>query len=279
MTDIAPISSYCFSYLVGSLVGQLHMFILLKGRDLARGPGLGLRQVTQRSFPYLVSNLSAQSRMLDVAVVNAASSALTAGLYSAASKILNPFLLLPGVLTTVIMPHVSRLTPREARTVAMRLQLLAVAMVLILIPVALYSAELTDLVLGGSFSGAHQALAWGLLGLPFISLASPLGSVLQSQGHKGFVARNGVIFAVLTLSAAATGAWSNGSGGAAMAVTLTYMGKCLSLSWHIERRLRRNGGVVDGEADVLGGRGSPRHAPTNTDRARRREAVGDEDPL
>jgi O-antigen/teichoic acid export membrane protein len=231
--------SFGLSYLVGSVAGQIHLrHFVAETPSLWSLGRLGIG-IMRKSFPYFVSNISAQSRLLDLPTVALTSSAVAAGLYAGATKVTGPFMLIPMVLTVLIMPHAVRQRKDMAAALARKMFIFAVASELLFFaPLALFSDRLVVLLLGHAFTAAAPAFAWTLAGIPFFGLASPLGSVLQSQGKERIVAVNGVVFAVVSLSATVALCIQFGIWGAAAAITISYSLKCIVLMLVINMTLK-----------------------------------------
>jgi len=222
--------SYGLSYLAGSLAGQVHL-----RRTVAESPSLWSRgrlgtSIIKKSFPYFASNISAQSRLLDLPVIAVVSGAVGAGLYAGGTKVTGPFMLIPTVLTALIMPHAVRQRKSVVAALARKMFVVAVLVELLLFtPVSLFADHVVVLLLGHAFAAAAPTFAWTVAGIPFVVLAPPLGSILQSQGKERSVAVNGVAFAVISLSAAAISCAFLGIWAAAAAMTISYALKCVVL--------------------------------------------------
>jgi len=89
---------------------------------------------------------------------------------------------------------------------------------------------LVRITAGGAHAAAKPPAQIPLLAMGVIALCSPLGSLLQSQHHEGFVATNGVVFGVLTLLGLFVGAIAGQATGAAIALGVVYLAKFVSLS-------------------------------------------------
>ncbi|NYD34549.1 polysaccharide biosynthesis C-terminal domain-containing protein [Actinomycetospora corticicola] len=230
--------SYSLSYLLGSLFGQVHIQMFLRDKLSPICEKVKLIATTRSAFPYFVSNFTGQIRLLDTPLVSSVAGVVQAGLYSGATKIVQPFSLIPGVVTTVIMPHSARLSPDRARVLSRKLVALAILFLALMAIPTIFSADIISLILGEQFQAASAALGWTLLGLAFVSLSSPLGSVLQSQGHERLVAKNGFFFAIANLVGVLLGSWASGAQGAAAAIALVFFIKSTTLVYFIENRVR-----------------------------------------
>jgi O-antigen/teichoic acid export membrane protein len=216
-----PLWSYGAGLLLGALAAQLHVRRVI---DLDETTGrISMRVLMREAWPFLVSNVTAQARTLDTAVVAAAMSASAAGLYSAASKLVQPLLLIPQTIGAVVTPHAARLEPRAARRLGVKLVVVFTAALVPIVPLMVFAERLIVLVLTDKYAGAGPALAFSLAGLPFMSLSASLGALLQGQGAERYVAVNGTVFALLMFPAILVGAATAGIGGAAAGLALSYL--------------------------------------------------------
>jgi len=222
VAGVDPVWAYSTGLLAGALVAQWHV-----RRAVGALPGsaaaVGLRGLLSRAWPFLVANVTAQVRTLDVTVVAAVLHPAATGMYAAASKLVQPLLLVPQALAAVVTPHSTRLDPARARRLGLRLVAVFGAFGLLAVPMALLAEPITRLVLGADYAGAAPALAWGVIGLPFLAMASSLGALLQGQGRERLVAVNGLVLAPVLLGAVAVGAAVGGIAGAAIGFTASYV--------------------------------------------------------
>lgn len=220
-TGLDPLWSYGAGLLAGAVAGQVHVRRVL---DIDAGAGRSRAgAVVRQAWPFLVSNVTAQVRTLDTAIVAATLTAGAAGLYASASKLVQPLLLIPQTIGSVVTPHAARLEPRAARRLGVRLSALFTAALVPIVPLMFIAERLVVLVMGASYAGAGPALAWSLAGLPFMSLAASLGGLLQGQGAEKLVAVNGTVFGALMIPAIVAGALWGGIGGAAAGLAASYL--------------------------------------------------------
>ncbi len=203
LTAIGPIVSYVCGVLVAQVAGQIQCAFWMR---LPIGPQVPLRSAIRSCAPFFVSNVAGQARNLDVPIVAAAAGQAAGGIYSAASRLSGPLLLLPGVLATIVLPHSSNASWQRARRLGYQLTLLHVAFTIATVPFAVLADDLIEAAFGSDYDGAGTAFALLLLGIFPSGLASVLGGVLQGQRHERFVAANGVSFAALTILAMCTSA-------------------------------------------------------------------------
>jgi O-antigen/teichoic acid export membrane protein len=170
----------------------------------------------------MVTTLASQSRNLDTAIVAVVLAPAAAGLYAAASKLVQPTLLIPQTIASLVLPRATRLG--AASTSLLRPMVLAAAASLVVVaPLLLVAEPLVVLVMGPQYAGAGDTLRWLLLGMPFASLYSALTAILQGTGRERYAAVNGVVFAVLLLVAVAVGALVGGTQGAAAGLSATFV--------------------------------------------------------
>lgn len=240
MSGADAVLSFCLGTAAAAVAGQLHIRSWMRGK--VSHPGRltwgQLKDVATRAWPFWLSNVTAGARQLDIPIVGLLASAYSAGLYSASSKIMNPFRLIPSTLTALVVPHVARQGTASARRTAFKLTGLFLSTLIVLVPASFLSETLVVALMGPKFSGSGTIFALMLVGLPFVALAPPLGSVLQSQGHERFVGFNGTVFAIVTIVLVVLGAIVAAGEGAAAGLGVAYALKCASLLLRITRKLR-----------------------------------------
>lgn len=222
-------TAYCIGIALGAAAGLAQVLQFLGRRLAATVDRVSFRSLYRTLTPYFLANLSSQVRTLDTAIVGAVTSVGSAGLYSAAFRLVNPLMLISGSVVAVVLPHASRQTLPAAKRLGKRLTFAALLLSVPLVPVVIYAESIVVILFGTSFSAAAPAFAFAVAAIPFLSLTPPLGGVLQSQGHEKFVAVNGIIFALLTLGLVLAGALAWGPSGAAAGVTAAYALKTASL--------------------------------------------------
>ncbi len=237
---VEPIEGFCIGLAVAAVIGQIHARVAISGLLVERQKitGADLADVLRRAWPFWATNVMSAARTLDVSIVGLLSSTYTAGLYAAATKVINPLRLVPSTLTSLVVPYASRQDKTGARSTALRLIALFSASLLVVIPASIFGEPLVVLLMGEDFRDAGLIFSILLIGLPFVALAAPLGSVLQGQNDERFVTYNGTIFAILTLAFAAVGTIVWGGEGAAIGVSAAYFIKCIALYIRIVRTLR-----------------------------------------
>lgn len=226
--------AYCLGILAAGVIGtviSLHFSGGLSPSVERSSVLFALRQ----SQPYFWANLSVQSRMLDVILVNSLLSRYDAGLYSAASRLASPFMLIPGTLSAIVLPRASRSGREYGRRLGTRLLLLGFLCSGVGAVSAIIFRGVVSFVLGPQFEGAISPLVALFAFLPFVAVSSPLGSLLQGIGREKVVATSGVAFAILGLATCSVGAVTFGATGAAVGMGSSYVLKC----FYLESRIRR----------------------------------------
>lgn len=247
LVKLEPVTAYVSAMLLGCFAAVLHLHFQMRNLDDLSGPKrVSTREVVSVAYPYFLSNFSAQSRMLDVPLVGMVAGLSASGLYAAANRLVTPFGLIAGSLTTIIMPHAARMNAQGAVGLARKLYWATAASTLVMVIVSVGAEPLLNLLLGPSFAAAAPTLAILLISLPIISLCSPLGSVLQSQGLEKLVSLNGVVFAVVGIALALGGAALLSSAGAALGIAVAYIAKCVVLVLGVEMRLPKDKSVLVG---------------------------------
>lgn len=226
-TDAVP--AYCTGLLAAATAGLVHISVFLRRRLKPVSDRASVRALYKALAPYLVANLSSQARTFDTAIVGAVVSVASAGLYSAAFRLVNPLMLISGSIVAVVLPHAARLSLPSAKQLGRKLTALTLLSSLPLVAAIPFAGSIVVFLFGDDFSSAAPALAWAIAAIPFLSLAPPMGGVLQSQGYESFVAKNGAVFAVANLGAVLVGALAWGPSGAAAGVAVSYAVKSASL--------------------------------------------------
>lgn len=233
LAGVDGIPAYCVGMAAGPLLGQVHASLVLRraGVPVRRGTGWGV--VLRDALPFAVNDIAIQSRTLDVAVTAVAAGATSAGLYSAASKLVSPFELVSSTLASVVLPRATRMSHGGARRAAL---LLAAAAALLLLPaavIALFAEPIIVFILGEQYALAAAPFAVLMFALPFVALTSPYSSLLQGRGRQHFIAVVSTVFAVLTIAAIAVGALTAGAVGAAVGILATTIVKVVVLGWRL----------------------------------------------
>jgi O-antigen/teichoic acid export membrane protein len=230
--------AYSMAQLLGAVAGYFQTTFFLRRLVGKASPRRPAREVFGKGFPFCVKNVSVQIQFLDSFLVTSFSGAHNGGLYAAASKVTNPLILIPGTLGQTVLPRAARGTPRKARDLGVRVMLVLALVLIFGAPVGFIIAEpVCALLYGDAYRSAGLPLAFLLVGIPFAIAAAALSAILQAQGDERFVAKVGVIFALVFVSAISIGGISGGPTGAAIGSTLVYLGNCIPLIYRMSRRI------------------------------------------
>ncbi|MHA7141945.1 lipopolysaccharide biosynthesis protein [Arthrobacter sp. Sr33] len=229
MVDVDPLAAYTLGMLISGLLGLAHILVVLRSRMRGIRERSPFRVLYRSLTPYMVANLSAASRSLDAAIVAGTTSVASAGLYSAAFRITRPLMLVGSAAVAVILPHAARESLATVKRLGWQLSAAAGLSVIPLAVVAYFAEPIVILLFGAPYADAAPAFALAVLAIPFLSLAPPLGGMLQAQGYQNFVARNGVIFAAVTLASVWVGAVYWEATGAAGGILVAYVLKVVAL--------------------------------------------------
>ncbi|WP_449372211.1 lipopolysaccharide biosynthesis protein [Arthrobacter psychrolactophilus] len=221
----APLAAYGFGLMFGAIVGLVLVRNDLRGRISRQNDKPGFSDMYRLMRPYLIANLSAQARTLDSAVIGAVTSLNIAGLYSIAYRLVNPLTLVSQAAVSVVLPHSSKKSLLEAKKLGEKIAILSLLVCLPLIPVIIFSEPIVVLIFGANYSGAGVAFSWAIVALPFMSISSPLGGILQGQGFQRYVATNGFAFAVISLAGVALGSMLGGASYASAAMAIAFFMK------------------------------------------------------
>jgi O-antigen/teichoic acid export membrane protein len=230
LAPITPVTlAFAIGTFTGAVIGQLQSRLSTRNDFGIPASKQSLLSTLRAGFPYMVSNVTAQVRLLDVSIVGMFAGSAAAGTYGAASRVVNPFMLIPTTMTALVMPYSARQRGSSSVRTAAILTGLFILIGLALIPAIVFSDQIIGFLFGPQFEGGGPALRYLLISLPFVALSSPLGTILQSQDHEKAVATNGLIFFIVVLLSVVLGALVGGGTGAAVAIGSAYLLKCLSL--------------------------------------------------
>lgn len=233
LAGLDGILAYCVGMAAGPLIGQVHANIVLARAGVPIGHGTKWTRVLRDALPFAVNDIAIQSRTLDVAVTAVGAGATSAGLYSAASKLVSPFELVSSTLASVVLPRATKMTHGQARRTTLLLSAAAASLFVPVVVIAAFAELLIVFVLGAQYAGAAAPFAVLLFALPFVALASPCSSLLQGRGRQRFIAVLSAVFAVVTIVCIAIGAVAAGAVGAAVAVLVTSTAKTIVLLWRL----------------------------------------------
>ncbi len=221
-----PLWTYAGSMLVGALAAQVmaRLLVPLDGR-----PTVPWRELVRSGSPYMWNTLAAQSRMLDTAVVASVLTPSAAGAYAAASKLVQPVLLVPQTIASLVLPRAARVDAAASRRMVRPLLLAGAASVGVVVPLAFLAPWLITLVMGEQYASSAGTFRVLLVGMPFVALSAPLAAILQGQGRPHVAAVIGVVFAVVLLVAVAAGAALAGPVGAAAGLSVSFVARSVVL--------------------------------------------------
>jgi len=217
-----PVLAYTAGLVAGSLAGQLHVRLAVS--DLCGTlHAVPASVVIRAAWPFLVSNATGQARTLDVGIVGLVLGSGGAGVYAAATKLVQPLLLVPQSLAAVLVPHSTKVDGRSARKLGVRLGAGFAACLLLALPLGLGGEQIVVLLMGEQYAGAGAVFSWALVAVPFIAWASSLGAILQGQSQERLVAGVGAVFALIMVGAIALGAMLAGPAGGAAGLAASYL--------------------------------------------------------
>lgn len=233
------IVSYGLSIFAAGVTGSAIFFWRQAGdRSIDRESNFKVGTLFPSSFAFMVANVAAQARSLDAVIVYTFAGPVAGGLYSGASRLVQPFTLLAGALSAVVLPDVARKGRHLARKRVAQIWLSSALATIIVAPIALNSGTILVILLGSAYEEAGTILAVLLVGFPVVVLSSPLGAILQACGFEKFVAINGAISGAHLVIFIAVGSYFLGGFGAALGFSISYILKFVSLSvFYSQRKL------------------------------------------
>lgn len=218
--------TYAGATLVGALVAQVMTRRIV---PLTAPPTTPWRSLVRAGAPYMWNTLAAQSRLLDTAVVASVLTPAAAGAYAAASKLVQPVLLVPQTIASLVLPRAARVDAAASRRMVRPLLLAGAASLLVVVPLAVVAPWLVTFVMGAQYASSADTFRVLLVGMPFVALSAPLAAILQGQGRAHLAAVVGVVFAVVLLAGVAVGALVAGPTGAAAGLSVSFVARSVVL--------------------------------------------------
>lgn len=237
---VGALEAYCLAQLLGASFGFAHKSFAERRHVTGEVELVGIRAIVRGSWPFWLSAVSTQARVLDTALVGALLGSYAAGVYSAAMKIVNPLNLFPVAIASIMLPHATRANPQAVGRLTRNVVLLFLSMYLFLIGPILFSHQIIVFILGEAYRDSGTIFALALAALPLLGLVSPLASILQGRGGERFVAYNGMAFGGIILVAVVILALLLGPAGAVIAIGATCLIRSITLIFAISRLATRS---------------------------------------
>lgn len=213
LNSIDLLVAYGIARLGGAIVGNL--IAVLSVRVHADPTPAPVFTTLKLLVPLATAKAMGSLRNLDNVIVVAVSGAAAAGLYSAVSKVLAPFNIVPNALNSIVIPRVAGADIHRVRRycdIAFLSGVVISLATLCLIPI---NEWLVLTIFGKAYSGGGIVLSLVLLRLGIVSVSPVLAGMLQAKRLDRYVAINSTIVAVATLVAVAVGSFFWGPAGAA----------------------------------------------------------------
>jgi O-antigen/teichoic acid export membrane protein len=228
-----PLLAYGLSQLLGSVGGLLHIEYHLRKLAMHNTASQPVKDVLSSSWPFWLSGVTGQARALDSVMVAVFVGPYAAGLYGAAGRLVNPFLLASGALSAVILPHSARATAQKSREIATKLLVGGILFSILLASSWFFADELMVLLFGSQYSAAGKFLTIALIGMPLLTLTSQFTSILHGWGQERYIALNSLTFAIFLVAAMLCGSLWFGALGLAFVIAIAYTLRALLLYWRI----------------------------------------------
>jgi O-antigen/teichoic acid export membrane protein len=213
-----------FGLSAGALVATVVGYALLPpdARGIALPTWTASRQLLRDGLPFGTVGLVTNLQRIDISLVRAAAGAPAAGLYAAASRLIQP---LTAVITSTylaLFPRLSSLreSGRHGREGWRATRVTVVATIVAVVPIALLAKPLVRLVLGDPYAGSVPALRLLLVAVVLVAVNQPLMALVQAGGRAGAAAVAVFTGTALGLLALFLGAWTHGATGAASGVVV-----------------------------------------------------------
>lgn len=223
-----------FAFGVSSLIASIVSFWLSRRLVLLQplNGKVGLpefRTIYGISKNFWANSIGVQLRNLDVILVAAIVSPISAGYYSAIARSLNPLMLLSSSLSTVLLPIATRTGGLWTRSLAIPVGTVTLGMSTIFVFMSIYADKLVLFMFGVEFSPAVPGFRIVLIGLIFASFSSIQTSLLQARGVERGVGRISIMSSVAALTFVFIGVSIAEVTGAASGLAFSHILQCLAL--------------------------------------------------
>lgn len=241
---VEPLLAYSIAVAVAGLASSVFANLYIRGRVTAP-PSLSYRELLDASWPYWLNSVATQARNLDSTITAAFAGAVEAGFFSVASRLTSPLRILPTTLASVLLPNAAKSDGSRRQTwMLLRLAGAALALTTTLYIALIVSAPLfVPLMMGEDYVGSVLAVQIVVAGLPFAALVSLLSSILQGRGRKHYVATVSTITVLACLAMVAAGAALWGAEGAALALTINFVGQAIAIAVGFYKYVWKEGGT------------------------------------
>jgi O-antigen/teichoic acid export membrane protein len=184
---------------------------------------VSLNKIIKQGRPFYVTSVAAQSRNLDILLVQLVAGAATAGLYAIPARLTSPLRMLPASVAPVVVRHVASGTAQSQRAATRLAALLMAVMVVILGIIAALAGVLLPLALGATYAGAVTPLRVSCVGLIFASAVSLQTAFLQGRGREAWVSYISIPVAIVSLGLIGAGAAVGGASGACVGLSVSFL--------------------------------------------------------
>jgi len=225
--------AFAIAQAIGGLIGVIIARVSLSDSFVRTPRFRSAASVIRESRPFWIAVASSQSRELETSIVSGFLGGADAGLYALGMRLIRPFQLLAVSLAQASLVAHTRDGGRRARRAASRIGLFAVAAALIALVIAQFVPWTLERVVGSQYVHASFVVQVFLVSASFISLGSPLASILQALGDERMVAQLAVSAAASATSWCFIAGASHNLGLLAFGVSAIYVVKF----WALEIRL------------------------------------------
>jgi O-antigen/teichoic acid export membrane protein len=138
---------------------------------------------------------------LDIFLLSRFKGTETVGLYAAAQQLVSPLPLLIGAITSVLLPQVSRLVkPHEFRSYIKRVVAGGLGLIVLFIPVLIFSAPLIHAVFGSKYSGSLGAFQLLFSAYLLSLLINPISLIIYAKNKPKILTAINLIQLAITVT-------------------------------------------------------------------------------
>jgi O-antigen/teichoic acid export membrane protein len=229
--------SFCLAF--GSLLGLIRLVFWLKRHNLLRTPKVNEIKSTLKITKSITSStLKNQFLILDVILINFFAGMYQVGLYTACSRLINPFILINDAFLSGFRPMISSASFEKQMESLLKLRLIFFSVTFMSLIAAPNSGLILNLFYGIKYHEADIYLCILLLTFPSLLFCATLQSFLIAINDLEYLSKNSSIFALFSIFLSIGLGVKFGGVGVVIGIQMPYVLRNLFLFNHLESRIR-----------------------------------------
>ncbi|MDT8716140.1 flippase [Clostridium sp. 19966] len=188
--------SYFFSTMISLIISYYIMFFKL-GVKLYKSKLYDIVLLIKNSTPYFINALvNVIAMQLDVIMINNLSGNIETGYYNSAKKLINIVLIIPGIVTTVLLPRLSNKKISKNKNKKIMLLIFIIGLIIGSMTFSI-SKFIIELLYGEQYIKSYYTLNTFSMGFPLIFLNYYLSAVFIANGKQKFVLNINILTCIL----------------------------------------------------------------------------------